>query len=57
MFTRFGFVAFSSVVLMSVAQAGNLSGCTYKGIPLYGKVKIVRVFRTSRLKWLKAFPT
>ena len=56
MFTRFGLVAFSSVVLVSVAQAGNLSGCTYKGIPLYGKVKIVKSFPDIKVKVVKSFP-
>ena len=56
MFTRFGLVALSSILLMSVAQAGSLSGCSFKGIPLYGKVKIVKSFPDIKVKVVKSFP-
>ena len=55
MFTRFGLVALSSLLLISVAQAGNLSGCTYKGIPLQGKVKVVKSFPDIKVKVVKSF--
>ena len=56
MFMRFSLVALSSLSLISVAHAGNLSGCTYKGIPLQGKVKIVKSFPDIKVKVVKSFP-
>ncbi len=49
-----------SIVLVlscfSICQAGNIaSNCTYNGIPLYGKVKIVDNFEDIKVKVVNNF--
>ena len=51
---RLSVLAFSSILTMS-AHAGTLSGCSYQGIPLYGKVKVVRRFPDLKVKRVNAF--
>jgi hypothetical protein len=48
-------LALSSILMVS-AQADTLSGCSYKGIPLYGKVKVVNAFPDIKVKVVRSFP-
>jgi hypothetical protein len=52
---RLSVLAFSSILMVS-AHAGTLSGCSYKGIPLYGKVKVVNAFPDIKVKVVRSFP-
>jgi hypothetical protein len=40
----------------SSANAGNATGCFYKGIYLAGKVKVVTAFPDLKIQMVKAFP-
>ncbi|MBO7173567.1 MAG: hypothetical protein J6V64_04440 [Burkholderiaceae bacterium] len=53
---RTGLILAFGVIAAQGALAGNLSGCTYKGIPLYGKVKVVTSFPDIKVKVVKSFP-
>jgi hypothetical protein len=42
---------------MNISTAGEISpSCTYNGIPLYGKVKIVESFADIKVKVVENFP-
>lgn len=47
----------SFFIVGSTSLAGEISSsCTYKGIPLYGKVKIVESFPDIKVKVVEGFP-
>ncbi len=41
---------------VNCANASNISSCTYNGIPLYGKVKVVNSFPDITIKFVQSFP-
>ena len=40
---------------VNCANASNISSCTYNGIPLYGKVKVVNAFPDIKVKVVSSF--
>lgn len=40
---------------VNCANASNISSCTYNGIPLYGKVKVVNSFPDIKVKVVSSF--
>ena len=40
---------------VTCANASNISSCTYNGIPLYGKVKVVNSFPDIKVKVVSSF--
>jgi hypothetical protein len=46
----------SSVIDMDTSPFFNKQECTFKGIPLYGKVKVVTAFPDIKVEVVTAFP-
>ena len=54
-FSLVSLVSLALTLTVNTASASNISSCSYNGIPLYGKVKVVNSFPDIKVKVVSSF--